>query len=100
MTPVTIELVGLYWVRLGRCANSPRAYDTAVDSTGKRAAAAREAFISTYCTGCPVVAECGRWGAETRSTGIFGGQQLEFGRTVAQRRAARRSRPTPSPLAA
>jgi len=82
--------VSLAWRRRGRCAGLPSRYDAAVDTKRGRATQVSIRFIEGFCTGCPVRARCLSFGVETRSTGIFGGERLAFGRSLAQRRDARR----------
>jgi hypothetical protein len=81
---------GLAWRRRGLCAGLPSHYDAAVDTKRGRATQVSEQFIQTLCTGCPVRGECLSFGVQTRSTGIFGGERLEFGRTLTARRVSRR----------
>lgn len=84
------QLIGLDWRGHGSCAGHATTYDNVVDATGQQSHKACEWFIHNFCHGCPVANKCLDWGKKTRSTGIFGGTTLRFGRTAAERRAARR----------
>lgn len=87
-----MELRGLEWRAEGSCAGKYLAYDSTVDATSHAAATMSQQFITTFCMGCRVRTECGSYGRDTGSTGLFGGERLEFGRPTSEKHVARRQR--------
>lgn len=84
------------WTRAAACANDYELFDRVLASTNSADRTQARDELLELCAGCPVRALCHTRGVTTRSSGIWGGAELDRGRV----RQPRRSRPVPQPTAA
>lgn len=57
------------WMERAAC----RGAETSLFFPRRNPEGGRNAAIEKYCQGCPVIKQCGKFGADTNSVGIWGG---------------------------